>query len=283
VEPACVPIPSLPPRPHRNDDALSGQRRDLRASGGSMVPSNVNEEDAAFAAAFSDVPLSPAILAEDGRGVVPMLNEVRDRAVLVAGRLEQLVAAGDGLTRVQKLVGRLRDVAVIAIDRSLQPADRATLQRQVDRVLTEIDTVAERTTMDDRLLRPGAETGTGESQPTPYRAIGTATLGIAGLAVRSSDQALAAADALDVATARLERSARTLGSATSRFQDELHGLTSPTTTVTGDLAIGNGTTALNSTMALRAQMGMRSQEAAYAQSGLDVTRVKRLLDLPPWQ
>jgi flagellin len=241
----------------------------------------MSESDAVFATAFPDDPLSPAILAEDGRGTVTILNEARDQATRVAGGLEQLQTAGAGLTRVQKLVGRLRDVAVVALDRGLHPADRAALQRQVDLVLTEIDTVADETMVDDGLLHEGASGGSGRTQLTPFRAIGTSTLGIAGLAVRSSDQALAAAGALDVATARLERSAGTLSSATSRLQDELHGLTSPMTTATGQTALGSTTAALSSTMMLRAQLAAHSQEAAQAQAGLEPSRVRWLLDSSP--
>jgi len=146
----------------------------------------MTDDEAAFAAAFPETPISPAILAEDGRGPVTTLNEARDRAGQVAGSLELLATAGDGVTRVQKLVGRLRDVAVVATDRSLQPADRATLQRQVDLALSEIDTVSEQTTIEDGLLRPGPADGTRATRPVPFRAIGTPTLGIAGLAVRSS-------------------------------------------------------------------------------------------------
>src|SRR6185503_15274675 len=100
--------------------------------------------------------------------------------------------------------------------------------------------------VDDSLLHKGGSTASGGpaasggEQLAPFRALSTGTLGIAGLAVRSSDQALAAAGALEVANARLERSAGTLGSATARLQDTLNGLVSPTTTATGEHAIGNG-------------------------------------------
>lgn len=238
----------------------------------------MSDSDAAFATAFPNAPLSPAVLAEDGRGAVTTLNEARDRAGRVAEDLIQLEAAGAGLARVQKLVGRLRDVAVVALDRGLHPADRATLQRQVDLVLTEIDTVADETLVDDGLLHDGALSGSGEPQATPFRAIGTSTLGIAGLAVRSSDQAFAATGALDVATARLERSAGTLHSTTARLQDELRGITNPQTTATGQAALGSTTAALNSTMLLRSHLAANPQEATQVQAGLEPSRVRRLLD-----
>ena len=280
-----MPIPSLPSRSSRDGEALSGRHRRLSTADGPAAPSAVGDADTAFAAAFSGDPLSPAILAEDGRGAVTILNEARTQAAVVAGGLEQLEAAGAGLTRVQQLVGRLRDVAVVAVDRGLQPADRASLQRQVDLALSEIDTVADETVVDDNLLLKGASAGasgaSGGERLAPFRALGTGTLGIAGLAVRSSDQALAAAGALEVATARLERSAGTLGSATVRLQDALNGLIGPTTTATGETAIGNGTAALSATMQLRAQLLGSPHEAAQAQAGLDVSRVTWLLDTSP--
>jgi flagellin len=246
---------------------------------------SMSEVDTAFAAAFSGNPLSPAILADDGRGAVPLLHEMRDQAVRIAGDLEQFEAAGAGLSRVQQLVGRLRDVAVVAVDRRLQPADRAALQRQVDLMLSEIDTVADETLVDESLLHAGASTGAqnGPDGPklTPFRALSTGTLGIGGLAVRSSDQALAASGALEVATVRLERSAGTLGTATSRLQDTLDGLTNPTTTANGEPAIGGSTAALGLTLMLRAQLTGNPHEATQVQAGLDASRVKWLLDSTP--
>src|SRR6185295_13185515 len=99
-------------------------------------------------------------------------------------------------------------IAVVAVDRGLQPADRATLQRQVDQALGEIDTTSEQTILDEGLLRDGGPVmrpadGDASRQRVPFRAISTAMLGLTGLAVRSSDQALAAEGALDIASARL--------------------------------------------------------------------------------
>jgi hypothetical protein len=264
---------------------MSGRQRRLSPADGPAALTSTSEGDAAFAAAFSDVPLSPAILAEDGRAAVTVLNEARDQAAVVAAGLDQLEAAGAGLARVQQLVGRLRDVAVVAVDRGLQPADRAALQRQVDLALSEIATVADETLVDDDLALKGAPApgsgASGGTQATPFRAISTGALGIAGLAVRSPDQALAAAGALDVAAVRLERRAGTLGNATARLQDALNGLVSPTTTATGERAIGSGTAALSATMLLRAQLTRNPQEAARAQGGLEVSRVAWLLDASP--
>jgi flagellin-like hook-associated protein FlgL len=244
----------------------------------------MSDTDAAFAAAFSGDPLSPAMVAEDGRGTVTMLNEARDQATVAAENLERLEAAGAGLARVQQLVGRLRDVAVVAVDRGLQPADRAALQRQVDLALSEIDTVADETMVDDSLLHKGGSAASGSPADSggerlaPFRAIGTGALGIAGLAVRSSDQAIAAAGALEVATARLERSAGALGRATARLHDALNGLIAPTTTATGERAIDSSTAAISTTMLLRAQLMGSPQEAIQAQAVLDVSRVRWLLD-----
>lgn len=274
-----MPVPSLPPRSPRDGEGLPGRHRPVNARGGPAAPATTGDADAAFAAAFPDGPLSPAMLAEDGRSAVMILNEARDRAGRVAEGLKQLETAGAELARVQQLVARLRDVAVVALDRSIHPAERAALQRQVDLVLTDIDTVADETLVDGGLLHAEvASVGAGGTRPTPFGAIGTSMLGLAGLAVRSSDQALAATGALDVATTRLERSAGTLSRATARLQDVLLGLTSPMTTAICQTALGSMTAALSSTIMRRAHLASNPQEAAQAQAELDIARVKRLLD-----
>ena len=79
-----------------------------------------------------------------------------------------------------------------------------------------------------------AATRTCDGLLAPFHAVGTGALGIAGLAVRSSDQALAAAGALEVATRRLGRSTGTLGSAAGRSRDALNGLIAPATMATGE-------------------------------------------------
>jgi len=45
---------------------------------------------------------------------------------------------------------------VVALDRKLKPAQRLILQRQVELVLSEIDTIASDTRIDERLLYGGA-------------------------------------------------------------------------------------------------------------------------------
>ena len=91
-------------------------------------------------------------------------------------------------------------------------------------MLAEIDSVADETLLDERLLRDDAPVSKGDAaQLMLFRAIGTVTLGIAGLAVRSSDQAIAAAGALDVATTRLERAAGMLSAAAARLQGRCAG------------------------------------------------------------
>jgi hypothetical protein len=243
-----------------------------------------SDSDMAFASAFPNDLLSPAVLAEDGRTPISLLRGARDQAARVGGGLAQLAGASDGLARVQLLVGQLRDVAVVSLDWDLAPADRAMLQRQVDQTLTEIDAVAERTLVDDRLLHPGttarATSGAEEREPTPFRAISTATLGISGLGVRSADQAFAASGALDVATARLERGAGILSGATTRLQEMLDGLTRPTTIAAGDLAIGSSAAALNATVVINAQILSSPHDAIEAQGMIDVDRVRWLLDAP---
>jgi hypothetical protein len=236
-------------------------------------------------AGLTDGADQPALLTDDGRGAVTILNEARNRALQVGNSLEQLAVTGAGLTRVQKLVERMRDVAVVAFDRSLEPAERARLQRQVDLALTEIDAISDDTPIDEQVLQGHVKTAgavqhgqTSRSRPTPFRAIGTAALGLSDLAVRSSDQALAASGALDVATSRLQRRSESLGRATTRLEAELDGLTSPGTTATGDAALGNSTVALSSSMLLRRQLVSNPDRAVQSQAILDVARVMRLLD-----
>jgi hypothetical protein len=276
-----VSIPSLPSRPSPQVDPVTGRRDGVNGASGSGASAIKSDADVAFAAAFPNDVLSPAVLAEDGRTPVSLLHDARDQAARIGGSLEQIAGASDGVAQVQMLVGQLRDVAVVSLDWALAPADRAMLQRQVDRALAEIDAVAERTLLDDRLLYRGTTAlGTEEREPPPFRVLGTATLGIAGLAVRSTDQAFAASGALDVAAARLERTASTLTGAATRLQGMLNGLTRPTTTATGDLAIGSSAGALNATVAINAQILSSPQEAIEAQGLPDVDRVKWLLDPP---
>ena len=94
----------------------------------------------------------------------------------------------------------------------------------------------------------------------------------------STDQALAASGAVELATSRLQRTAGTLSRATSRLEAELVGLTSPPMTVTGEVALGNTTAAFGSAILLRSDLLAHPGDAMRAQSGLEVSRVIRLLD-----
>lgn len=230
--------------------------------------------------------LLSGLLGDDGRRAISTLSDARDQAGRLADGLDQLEAAGDGLQQVQKLVRQLRDIAVVAVDRGLQPADRATLQRQVDQALGEIDTTSEQTTLDEGLLRDGGPVprpaDDDESrQRVPFRAIGTAMLGLTGLAVRSSDQALAAEGALEIASTRLQRSAGALDSATVRLQDSLTGLTSPLTTATGGPALVGDTAAVTASILVRRQLLSNPERAADAQGGLEASRVSWLIESAP--
>jgi hypothetical protein len=217
--------------------------------------------------------------------VVTVLNEARDEAGRLADALSQLDGAGTGVARVAKLLGRLRDVTVVAMDAGLQPADRATLQRQVDLVLGEIDATSEDTRLDEGLLRLSGPTVRASDQqpsdPVPLRAIGTAGLGLTGLAVRSSDQAVAASGALDIASARLQRSAGLIDGALVRLQDRFAALTSPVTTATGGPALMGETAALTSSMLVRRQLLANPEQAKDAQADLDVSRVRWLMGSEP--
>jgi flagellin-like hook-associated protein FlgL len=228
--------------------------------------------------------LTPAFLADDARGVVSTLGEARDQATQIAGDLEHLDAATAGLNRVRRLLGRLRDMTVVALDASLQPPQRAALQRHVDTMLGEIDTVADDTLVDTNVLDAGtpatAANGSDAPQLTPFKAISTATLGISGLGVRSADQALAAAGALDVATSRLQRSGSSVSRAVVRLQGALDRVTNPDTTATGGPALGDETEALTASMLLRARLLGNPDQAAQSQGRLQVSRVRRLLASP---
>jgi flagellin-like hook-associated protein FlgL len=235
--------------------------------------------------------LPPALLADDGHGYAAILGDTREQAVLIAGDITQLEWAGDGLSQVQRLVGRLRDVTVVATDVTLQPAQRAALQRQVDLTLGDIDTIANGTLLDEALLRGGRSTSVADGMsgpdggsrpaPTPWRAIGTAKLGLAELAVRSADQAVVATEALDMATSRLHRSGRALNNATARLKADLKQLTNPTTTVAGEPALDGETSAFSTMVMLRGALLTNQGQAVQAQTELEAPRVRWLLDSPP--
>jgi hypothetical protein len=230
---------------------------------------------------------TPAMLVDDGRAALTILNEARDQAVEIGESLDQLESASTGASGVEKLLGRLRDIVVVAAGRGLEPAQRAALQRGVNQTLDEIDALAEETLLDPDLLRSGVRTvssGVPVGQPganggpKPFRQIGTAALGLSELAVRSSDQALAASGSLDLATTRLERVTSSLQRAAARFEGDLAALTSPPVTSTGELALGNTTAAFGSTIALRSDLLANPGDAMRAQASLEVARVFRLLD-----
>ena len=227
------------------------------------------------------------MLVDDGRSALTALNEARNQAEQIGANLDQLETATKGAASVEKLLGRIQDIVVVAAGRDVEPAQRAVLQRQLDQTLADIDALAEGTLVRPDLLRLSVRTdvrsgqqGTDET-PVPFKLIGSAALGLSDIAVRSSDQAIAAAGALDLAKSRLERTAGSLRRATARFEDDLAGLTSPPVTSTGELALGNTTAAFGSTISLRSDLLANPGDATRVQSGLDVSRVFRLLDSSP--
>jgi flagellin-like hook-associated protein FlgL len=293
VEASLVPVPPLPFfRSPRDDDALPSRSG---LAGGSRTPvariGAAGPGDGNMASAVESAE-TPALRVDDGRSSLTVLNEARDQAERIGANLEQVETATTGLAGVDRLLGRLRDMVVVAAGRGLEPPQRAVLQRGVDQTLAEIDAIANETVLDQDLLRPGLRTAFSSAQartttatgqagtggPQPFRQLGTAALGLTEFAVRSSDQALAAAGALDLATSRLERTASSLRRATDRFEGDLAGLTSPPVTATGELALGNTTAAFGSTIALRTDLLANPGDAMRAQSDLDVSRVFRLLD-----
>ncbi|MGE3268433.1 MAG: hypothetical protein AB7P40_06780 [Chloroflexota bacterium] len=221
------------------------------------------------------------MLVDDGRGALTILNEARTQAEQIGKNLEQLATASRGVSRVVNLLDQLRDVTVAAVSRELAPAQRAALQRQIDQALGEIDAVASGTLVDERELRGAVRPvsqGDDAPQLVPFRAIGTSALGLTDLAVRSSDQAIAAAGAIDLATSRVRRSSDAVNRATVRLENDLAGLTGPPVTASGELSLGNSTAAFRSTILLRSDLIASPGEAMRAQADLEVSRVVRLLD-----
>lgn len=278
-----MPIPPLPShRSPRDEDPLSGRQGLIGGSRGWIAPS---VSGSTSIESDTSVVADPALSIRppgEGRSYAATLNEVRDRAAELADDLDVLGAAGDGLARVRELVGQLRDVAVVALDPTLQPAQRAGLQKQVDLMLGEIDAVASDTQVDEALVRGGPMASAGAPrqsarQLTPYRAIGASMLGLSELGVRSADQALAATGVLDLASSRLERSGKLLNSTTSRLQARLNGLTSPSTTAAGEPALDGETVALSTVMLLRGRLLASSEQSVQAQADLDVPRARWLL------
>jgi len=292
VEVSHVSVPPLPFfRSPRDNDALPG--RDGLASGARTPVTRIgaatgNEAGPAPAGEAAD---APAMLVDDGRAALTVLNEARDQAEQIGASLDQLESATTGAAGVEKLLGRLRDVVVVATGRGLEPSQRAALQRGVTQSLAEIDAIADGTLLDPDLLRAGVRTvssggRSGQSGasggPKPFKQIGTVALGLSEFAVRSSDQALAASGSLELATTRLERVTSSLQRAAARFEGDLAGLTSPPVTSSGELALGNTTAAFGSTIALRSDLLANPGEAMRAQAGgLEVARVFRLLDSSP--
>ena len=291
VEVLLVSVPPLPfSRSPRDNDALSGRGGLTSGARTPVTRIGATNADGTSAAGPLEATDSPAMLVDDGRAALTVLNEAREQAEQIGSSLDQLETATTGLAGVEKLLGRLRDIVVVATGRNLEPSQRAVLQRGVDQTLAEIDNLADETLLDPNLLRPGVRTASSSMQatrsgqssiaggPKPFRQLGTTALGLTEFAVRSSDQALAAAGALDLASSRLERTADSLRRATARFEGDLAALTSPPVTSSGEMALGNTTAAFGSTIALRSDLLASPGDAMRAQSGLDVSRVFRLLD-----
>ncbi|MCC7368682.1 MAG: hypothetical protein IT306_09675 [Chloroflexi bacterium] len=222
---------------------------------------------------------TPAMLVDDSRASIAALNEARDRAAQVGTGLEQLESAADSATTVKTLLAQLGDAVVVSTGHGMQPQERAALQRQVNELLGEIDSLADGTLFNQELLRPGIRSASGQTAtPAPFKQISTSALGLTELSVRSSDQAVAASGALDLAGTRLDRAADAVRRAQARLEDDLDALTSPPLTATGELALGNSTAAFGTTIQLRSDLLSSPGDALLAQSGLDVSRVFRLLD-----
>jgi len=268
----------------RDADVLAG--RGARSGGTNDAATRLNEPDSPSGTdRDSHLASEPALLeTSSARAASALLRQAGEAAEHLSASLEQIAGARSALGDVQKLVEQLRDVAVVSLDRSLQPMDRVALQRQVDRALSAIDTLAESTRLDTRIPGLKAIGGTGAdrdvdatAEPAAVSAIGTETLGIGGLDVRSADDALGTMHALDQGVRRLSVTAASLDGATARVEGMLAQLTSPATTVSGEVALQGTTAALSAAMLTSDQLRARPKNATAAQEAPSVARVRRLL------
>jgi hypothetical protein len=205
------------------------------------------------------------------------LRQSRIDAEQAAANLDQIDGARTALRGVQKRVEQLRDVAVVGLSQSLPPMGRVTLQRQVDRTLGEIDTLASTTSLDAQALGlPGAPATARGSAGFP--AIGMSALGITDLGVRSPDEAFGTMRLLDRALTRLGATRISLDGATARFERQLTDLTHPPRTASGDAALAGSTAALTSAVRTSEQLRTRSGEAQSAQTVPSAARVRSLLE-----
>ena len=150
---------------------------------------------------------------------------------------------------------------------------RVTLQRQVDRTLGEIDTLASTTSLDAQALGlPGAPATARGSAGFP--AIGMSALGITDLDVRSPDEAFGTMRLLDRALTRLGATRISLDGATARFERQLTDLTHPPRTASGDAALAGSTAALTSAVRTSEQLRTRSGEAQSVQTVPSAARVR---------
>ena len=176
--------------------------------------------------------------------------------------MDQVLGARRAVSSVRRLVEQLRDVAVVSLDRSLEPAGRATLQRQVDRTLADIDDLAGGVSGD-----AGTSHERSSGAPGVIPSMTTATLGI-GLGVRSSDDAFGTMRALDRVLTRLAATALSLDGAAARVKDQLDGLLRPGTTAGSEPALtGEGAALTSSTLTgdrLRTEAGGRGCRAGVA-------------------
>jgi hypothetical protein len=263
------------PVPH-DADVVAGHGASSRDLAGATTRSGRADADLGVEPTSAQ---SPAVEAEGrdwagSRVAASTLRQVRDDADRLATELEQVVGARGAVGHVRQLVEQLRDVAVVSLDRSLEPANRAALQRQVDRTLADIDDLASGA-LPDTLATPALAAVT---TPGTLPSIGTATLGIASLGVRSSDDAFGTMHALDRALGRLTSTALSLDGAVARFRRDLDLLTSPGQTASGEPALTGATAALTSTVLTADRLQAQPDEATVAQGSPLASRVRSLLD-----
>lgn len=139
--------------------------------------------------------------------------------------------AEGGLSSMQDMAGRIKELAVQAGNGTLSPEDRSAIQTEVDSLTAEIDRVARDTEFNQRkLLDGGSGAGNGITVPTSLDGTGSvveiedsqaAALGLAGLDVSSPAGAQAAMTAADSATQAISTRRASLGAFENAFTSSI--------------------------------------------------------------
>ncbi|MCC6178162.1 MAG: hypothetical protein IT305_22900 [Chloroflexi bacterium] len=212
-----------------------------------------------------------------GHPLAGRLRHAGETVERLARGVALLQEARAGVASTRSIVQHLRDVAVLAEDRTLSAADRVTLQQQVDRALADLDETADTTSFDVRLLANGAPAD-GVELPSahPFSEVGSADLGLTDLSVRTPDEAFAATHALDLAFLRVHDLASSLDTRAGQFDGALAEALSRSALAAGS-AIGSAEAAREAVALARQALTTRGEQAPLTHGRLDPARVQRLL------